>query len=153
MGKDIVILRYGHRIVRDQRVTTHCCLAAGAFGASEVIICGSEDKELEKTIGRVNSKWDEKLKISYTDSWIKTAEALRKNGYFLVHLTMYGDNYSRAVKREISKAGKICVIIGSQKVEPAVYEIADRNIAIEKRPHSEISALAIFLYETGNFLK
>ena len=47
--------------------------------------------------------------------------------------------------QKIREKEKHLVIIGSQKVEPAVYEFADRNIAITGQPHSEIAALAVFL--------
>ncbi|MCK5322410.1 MAG: tRNA (cytidine(56)-2'-O)-methyltransferase, partial [Candidatus Aenigmarchaeota archaeon] len=42
----------------------------------------------------------------------------------------------------------LVVLVGSQKVPAEAYELADFNVAVGNTPHSEISALAIFLYET-----
>src|SRR4030042_472344 len=46
MTKEITVIRIGHRIARDIRVTTHCALVARAFGAKAITICGEEDREL-----------------------------------------------------------------------------------------------------------
>ncbi|TMI35687.1 tRNA (cytidine(56)-2'-O)-methyltransferase, partial [Candidatus Bathyarchaeota archaeon] len=43
------ILRIGHRVYRDSRVTTHVCLTARALGADGVIIADREDKVVEST--------------------------------------------------------------------------------------------------------
>ena len=37
-------------------------------------------------------------------------------------------------------------ILGGAKVSRAVYDIADWNISITSQPHSEISALSVFLH-------
>ena len=34
----IIVLRIGHRIGRDKRITTHVALVARAFGANKIII-------------------------------------------------------------------------------------------------------------------
>lgn len=44
----IVILRYGHRDIRDYRVTSHCALVARAFGAEKIIIEGNPDEQIKK---------------------------------------------------------------------------------------------------------
>jgi tRNA (cytidine56-2'-O)-methyltransferase len=38
----IVILRIGHRIYRDKRITTHVGLTARAFGAEGMLLAGSD---------------------------------------------------------------------------------------------------------------
>lgn len=142
---EIVVLRYGHRIIRDERVTSHCCLAARALGAKKIIIEGSEDKTLTEVIESMSKKWGSGFKVEFTDSWRKTLAEYKKKGYTSVHLTMYGGEAERFIG-EIRKKEKILAIIGSQKVERDVYEKSDYNISITQQPHSEISALAVFLY-------
>jgi predicted SpoU family rRNA methylase len=34
---EIVVFRYGHRLERDKRTTTHCALVARVLGAKEII--------------------------------------------------------------------------------------------------------------------
>ena len=46
---------------------------------------------------------------------------------------------------EIKKADKLCIIIGSQKVERDVYKLSNYNISVTNQPHSEIAALAVVL--------
>jgi len=141
---EAVVLRYGHRIFRDQRVTSHCCLVARAFGASEIIVEGIQDPELEKNFYDVAKRWGGKEKLSFTQSWKKTAQEYRKKGFYITHLTMYGMPVQEETQK-IRKKEKHLVIIGSQKVEPQVYAFADSNISVTGQPHSEIAALAVFL--------
>ena len=39
----ITILRLGHRVVRDQRITTHVALTSRAFGADKIVISVEKD--------------------------------------------------------------------------------------------------------------
>lgn len=146
MEPKISILRYGHRIVRDERVTSHCCLVARAFGAQEIIIEGFEDQQLVQTVGNVAKTWGGKFKTTFTDSWKKTLKEYKKKGYHVVHCTMYGIPVKKALP-SILKNKKILIIIGSQKVEKEVYLQSDSNISITTQPHSEIAALAVALHE------
>ncbi len=141
--KDIIVFRYGHRIVRDYRVSSHCALVARAFGAKKVVICGEKDNTIEKTIKEVNNRWGSSFEIVFVKDWKKELEKIKKK-YKLIHLTMYGSEIKKK-EEEIKKEQKICVIIGSQKVEKEIYEKSDYNISITKQPHSEIAALAVFL--------
>jgi len=45
----------------------------------------------------------------------------------------------------MSAGRKILVIVGSRKVPPEFFELADFNVAIGAQPHSEVAALAVFL--------
>jgi tRNA (cytidine56-2'-O)-methyltransferase len=45
----INILRLGHRISRDKRITTHVALVSRAFGADKILI-DTKDKKIEGTI-------------------------------------------------------------------------------------------------------
>ena len=143
--KKITVLRYGHRLVRDARVTSHCCLVARAFGAEEVVVEGTADEGLEKSVQEIVENWGGKFKLAFTDNWKKTVEDYRKQGYKIVHLTMYGIPASKKLE-SLKQENKLLVLIGSQKVEREVYEVADYNISITLQPHSEIGALGVFLY-------
>ncbi|MCX6803769.1 MAG: tRNA (cytidine(56)-2'-O)-methyltransferase [Candidatus Diapherotrites archaeon] len=142
--QDIVIIRYGHREVRDFRVTSHCALVSRALGASKIIICGTPDETVEKTIKGVNARWGGKFEVKFSEGWLSTVKKLKKKGYKIAHLTMYGIPIQR-IEKELEKITKLAIIIGSQKVERAVYENADYNISVASQPHSEIAALAIVL--------
>ncbi|AJF60563.1 MAG: hypothetical protein QT03_C0001G1078 [archaeon GW2011_AR10] len=144
MGKDVVVLRYGHRHVRDYRVTSHCCLVARAFGAEKIVIHGEKDDSIEKTIEGIKRHWGGAFSVEFTESWKKTVEEHKKQGFYVVHATMYGIPIEKEISR-IRKKNKVLFVIGSQKVEALVYKEADLNIAITQQPHSEIAALAVFL--------
>jgi len=142
--QEIVIIRYGHREVRDYRVTGHCALVSRALGASKIIVCGEKDESLVNTIKGVNERWGGKFKVEFSDSWLAVVKALKKKGYKIAHLTMYGIPVQEK-EDELGEVKKLAIVIGSQKVERAVYENADYNVAVAAQPHSEIAALAVFL--------
>jgi tRNA (cytidine56-2'-O)-methyltransferase len=144
MKQEITIIRYGHRDVRDYRVTGHCGLVARALGAKKMIICGEKDESIANTIKGVNETWGGKFGIEFTESWRNAATKLKKEGNVIVHLTMYGLPVQE-VEEKLQKKKKIAIIIGSQKVERGVYELADYNVSVTTQPHSEIAALAVFL--------
>jgi tRNA (cytidine56-2'-O)-methyltransferase len=141
---EIAILRYGHRDVRDYRVTSHCSLVARALGAKEIIVCGDEDKSMKKSVDDVTKRWGGPFKVSFEKSWLNTIKKFRKKGYKIAHLTMYGEQI-QDIEKKLQKEKKILIIIGSQKVEREVYENSDFNVSVTKQPHSEIAALAIML--------
>jgi tRNA (cytidine56-2'-O)-methyltransferase len=140
----VVVLRYGHRGVRDYRVTSHACLVARAFGADKIIVAGDKDESISKSIAEVVSRWGGNFVVEFTGGWKKTVAEYKKRGYFVVHLTMYGLPLQKEIDK-IRAHSKILLIIGSQKVEGAVYAQSDLNVSITSQPHSEIAALAIML--------
>lgn len=142
--KDFVVIRYGHREVRDYRVTSHCALVSRAFGASKIIVCESRDEISENTIKGVNERWGGLFKVEFIQDWKEAVSKLKKRGYIIVHLTMYGKQIQQ-IDKKLNKINKIAIIIGSQKVEREVYDTVDYNISITNQPHSEIAALAVFL--------
>lgn len=144
MVKEITVLRYGHRHVRDYRVTSHCCLVARAFGAKKTEVMGEKDPEIEKTVKEVNARWGKGADVEFYDSWRKRVKHYRDKGFTIVHLTMYGLPIQN-VEKKIREKEKVLAVIGSQKVEREVYETADFNVSITTQPHSEIAALAVFL--------
>ncbi|MEM4327225.1 MAG: tRNA (cytidine(56)-2'-O)-methyltransferase [Candidatus Diapherotrites archaeon] len=140
----INVLRYGHRHVRDFRVTSHCCLVARAFGVEKIEIIGEKDTKIIETLTSINEKWGDTCKIEFFENWKERLKFYKKLGFTIIHLTMYGIPIQE-IEKEIKTKKNILVIIGSQKVEREVYEMSDYNISITTQPHSEIAALAVFL--------
>lgn len=144
----IIVLRLGHRKKRDVRATTHCCLAARALGANEMVLSGEFDETPLETTRAVARKWGGKFKARYEKNWLRF---LRNFQGTKIHLTMYGlplqEKIGKIRRASSGKRKKILVIIGAEKVPRAVYEESDYNVAVGGQPHSEIAALAIFLHE------
>ncbi len=141
---EIIVFRLGHRLPRDERITTHVCLVARTFGANAIIYSGQKDHSLEKSVLNIVDNWGGTFGIEHSDKPMKMLRMFKKEGYSLVHLTMYGMPIEEE-KQKISKLKKAVVIVGGEKVPPEVYELADYNIAVGSQPHSEVSALAITL--------
>jgi predicted SpoU family rRNA methylase len=57
---------------------------------------------------------------------------------------MYGLRLQDVIP-QIRTEEKILVVVGAEKVPGDMYELADYNVAVANQPHSEISALALFL--------
>lgn len=136
----IALLRLGHRKERDKRITTHLGLVARAFGVSKLILT-TRDIQIKKSVENVAAKFGGNFKVEFYNNW-KTYIAKWKG--IKVHLTMYGININYAM-RKIPKDKDILIIVGAEKVPRVLYELADYNIAVGNQPHSEVSALSIFL--------
>jgi len=140
----ISVLRIGHRLVRDDRVTTHAALVARAFGAQRIYMTGI-DQSVSDTLASITKRWGgAEFEVKVIDDWKRLARDWKKGGGRIAHLTMYGVNIEGAAK-SLRKERNLLVIIGAEKVPRDAYELADYNIAIGNQPHSEIAALAIFL--------
>jgi tRNA (cytidine56-2'-O)-methyltransferase len=145
----IVVLRWGHRIHRDSRLTTHCALTARAMCASGFILADVKDKSIEKTIKAITKHWGGNFVFEMGTNWRNAVRDWKAQGGIVVHLTAYGENIqSSNVMSRIRDIGKdILLLVGSQKVPGEFYstEVSDFNIGVGNQPHSECSALAIFL--------
>ena len=139
----VSVLRIGHRLVRDDRVTTHAALVARAFGADKIYMTGI-DQSVSNTVADVAKRWGGKFEVEVIQDWKTLVKAWKKEGGHVAHLTMYGVNIDNSL-RKLRKEKRVLVIIGSEKVPREAYDLADYNIAIGNQPHSEIAALAIFL--------
>ena len=138
---DVTVFRYGHRIARDKRITTHIALVARAFGAKKIII-DTKDGGIEKTVSSVNNRFGDDFEVKTGVNWRKFVENW---GGLVVHLTMYGENIAD-VADEIKKYDKVLAIVGSKKVPGEFYSMADFNVAVGNQPHSEVAALAVFMH-------
>lgn len=135
----------GHRKKRDPRLSTHVALAARAFGAQAMFLSGDSDQALVRSINKAVANWGGEFKVQYVKSWRAFLTNWQSSGKS-VHLTMYGADVRRAIDEIRSYDKDLLIIVGSQKVPRELYQIADWNISITNQPHSEVSALAVFLH-------
>lgn len=144
----VAVLRIGHRLVRDDRTTTHAVLVSRALGCKKIFMTEVDD-EIKNTLRRVNQRWggDKDFELQIIDNWKKTIKKWKEDNGIVVHLTMYGERINDKISEIKTKVPnqKILAIIGAEKVPKEIYYLADYNIAIGNQPHSEIAALAIFL--------
>ena len=148
----IEVLRLSHRLPRDERISTHVALVARAFGAGSVAYTGQHDQGLEDSVERICARWGAKAQdgsgkpfsIRYEKSAIQVIKSRKREGFSIVHLTMYGmPLMSKA--QELMGQGKILIVVGSDQVPREIYELADFNVSVTSQPHSEVAALAIAL--------
>ena len=146
LNREVAVLRIGHRLVRDDRTTTHAILVSRAFGCNTMYMT-DVDEEIKNTINKINNSWGglNEFKLEIIDNWKKLIKEWKEEQGKIIHLTMYGLQINETID-EIKIIGhKILVIIGAEKVPKEIYFLADYNISIGNQPHSEIAALAIFL--------
>lgn len=142
--QSIAVLRLGHRPSRDKRVSTHLLLAARAFGARKAFYTGTRDESLEESIRKIVKDWGGDFTIEHADGWKPVLGGWEGK---VVHLTMYGIPVQDAVDEIRSDPSPKLVVVGGAKVPGEVYGAADWNVSVTGQPHSEVSALAIFLHE------
>lgn len=147
----IDVLRIGHRIHRDKRITTHVALVSRAFGANKIYI-DQKDKKLEETITATVKHFGGDFKI---ETGISPKKIIKNWDGIIIHLTMYGEQLDLSIDKIKDNDKNILVIIGAEKVPAEIYNIADFNISIGNQPHSEVSSLSIFLdrYTNGSWQK
>ncbi|MDD5615801.1 MAG: tRNA (cytidine(56)-2'-O)-methyltransferase [Candidatus Methanoperedens sp.] len=137
-----VILRLGHRIQRDQRITTHVALTARALGA-EGMLLHSDDSGIEKSIIEVARRWGGTFYVRRITNWKNEIRKWKESGGKVLHLTMYGVNLPDVINEIVTD--DLLVVVGAEKVPPELYTLADWNVAAGNQPHSEVAALAIVL--------
>jgi len=132
----IEVLRLGHRISRDKRISTHVALVARSMGASKIYYTGQKDKSYEESVKRISREFGGEFEIEH----VKKFDNLFK-GKTVVHLTMYGEDF-RKVK---VSSENLLIVVGGEKVPGEVYEMATHNLGVTNQPHSEVAALGIFM--------
>lgn len=150
----IAVLRLGHRLGRDERISTHCGLVARALGADAIIYSGDKDGKMIESVQKTAETWGGKFSVSYEPNWRSVIKEHNQKGFAVLHLSMYGIPVQKKIK-EIRRKKKLLVIIGGEKVPSEVLHLADYNIAVTNQPHSEVAALALLLHEyfSGKELK
>jgi len=136
----IAVLRIGHRIDRDKRITTHVALVARAFGADTIFIT-TKDEKIKKNIQSVCKRFGGDFQV---ETGLDPKKIIKSWKGTIVHLTMYGAELEKAVDH-IDTDRDLLIIVGAEKVPPYFYEIADINVSVGNQPHSEVAALALFL--------
>ncbi len=140
----VEVLRLGHRLVRDDRTTTHVALVSRAFGAEKIYIVGGEE-QVKKTVNDVSARWGKGFEVELLDEWRPLVQRWKKKGGIVVHLTMYGSELESSVKEIRSQRKDSLVVVGGAKVPRSVLAESDFNVSVGNQPHSEIAALAVFL--------
>ena len=158
-ASEVVVLRYGHRPGRDDRMTTHVGLTARALGADRAILPDNAGQSAE-TVREVTNRFGGPFAVELRDD----QKAIVRNWEgVVVHLTMYGERI-QAVEAEIREAVRggdevadgdgggdgeegrdLLVVVGGEKVPWELYERADFNVGVTNQPHSEVAGLAVFL--------
>ncbi len=136
----VSVLRVGHRVGRDPRLTTHLALAARALGAERMYLHPA-DPALAARVAAVVADWGGAFEVVGVDSWKAVVRAAPGP---VVHLTMYGLPFERVLPR-FARAPDLLVVVGGAKVPADLYRLADANVAVGSQPHSEVAALAIVL--------
>jgi len=137
-----VILRLGHRVQRDQRITTHVALTARALGA-EGMLLDSDDSGIEKSINEVTQRWGGSFYVRRITNWKNEIRNWKESGGKVLHLTMYGVNLPDIINEVVTE--NLLIVVGAEKVPPELYGLADWNVAVGNQPHSEVAALALVL--------
>ena len=83
----VAVLRWGHRIPRDRRVTTHVGLVARAFGAESIIISDVVDEKVVSSLKKVVEIWGGPFKVESGKPWREAVTEWRRQGGIVIHLT------------------------------------------------------------------
>ncbi len=140
---DVVVVRYGHRPGRDDRMTTHVGLTARALGADRVVVPDNAGQSVE-TVRDITERFGGPFEIEQSDS---LGALIRNFEGTVVHLTMYGlpvQDVERDVRSDLDE-GPLMIVVGGEKVPFEIYEHADYNVGVTNQPHSEVAGLAVFL--------
>ena len=129
MNLDVSVLRLGHRVDRDKRMTSHLGLTARALGANRVILAGDNDKTPLETWRSVTSRFGGDFECRYEPKPMKWLKSFSKSGGKIVHLTMYGKSWKESVG-EIPREGNVVIVVGGTKVPGELFGIADYNLSL-----------------------
>jgi tRNA (cytidine56-2'-O)-methyltransferase len=172
-AREVVVLRYGHRPGRDDRMTTHVGLTARALGADRVIFPDNAGQSAE-TVRDITDRFGGPFAVELRGD---QRAIVRDWEGVVVHLTMYGERV-QDVEGEVREAvglpdeagaaesgenatesganaedtgdaaatpRDLLVVVGGEKVPWTLYERADFNVGVTNQPHSEVAGLAVFL--------
>jgi tRNA (cytidine56-2'-O)-methyltransferase len=106
---------------------------------------GDQDPALIKNVSKAVANWGGEFRIQYVRSWKAFLNKWKSIGKS-VHLTMYGAGACDAIDEIRLIDMDLLVIVGGQKVPGELYDLVDWNISVTNQPHSEVSALAVFLH-------
>ena len=147
--REVVVLRYGHRPGRDDRMTTHVGLTARALGADRVVVPDNAGQSAE-TVRDITDRFGGPFAVECREDQnaiVRTFDGV------VVHLTMYGEriqDVEGAVREAVGLGDNtaprdLLIVVGGEKVPWELYERADFNVGVTNQPHSEVAGLAVFL--------
>ena len=111
------------------------------------VLSGEKDDGILKSIQSICERWGGEFRTRYEKNWNSFLEKHKKGGWEIVHLTMYGLQFQKELPKLQSSLKNKIVIVGSEKVPPEVYQMADYNLSVTTQPHSEAAALGVFLHD------
>ncbi len=141
----VMVLRMGHRVFRDSRMTTHVCLTARALGASGVIIANRQDRGVESSVREVIKRFGGTFHVETGPEWRRVIRDWKSRGGKIVHLTAYGLSLPKIIGEVQAVREDLLVVVGSEKMPGEMFKLADWNVSVTSQPMSEVGALAIFL--------
>ncbi|HTT25897.1 MAG TPA: tRNA (cytidine(56)-2'-O)-methyltransferase, partial [Thermoplasmata archaeon] len=121
-------------------LTTHLALTARAFGAERFWL-NPPDPGVADRLVAVNGLWGGSFRVEPSPDWRATVRGFQGT---VVHLTMDGEPLA-AVAGRLRRRRRVLAVVGGAKVPPALYGLADLNVAVGHQPHSEVAALAVLL--------
>ena len=136
----VAVLRVGHRVGRDPRLTTHLALAARALGAERMYL-EPADPALAARVASLARGWGGTFEVEGVRDW---RHVVRTFPGRVVHLTMYGQPLARALPR-LRGTDRVLLVVGGAKVPADLYRLAHANVAVGGQPHSEVAAVAVVL--------
>ncbi|MGA9840424.1 MAG: tRNA (cytidine(56)-2'-O)-methyltransferase [Thermoplasmata archaeon] len=136
----VSVLRVGHRVGRDPRLTTHLALAARALGADRMYL-EPPDPDLAARVAALAKGWGGSFEVVGVRDW---KQQVRSYAGIVVHLTMYGQPLERVLPR-ILRSPRVLLAVGGAKVPPDLYRLSTLNVAVGHQPHSEVAAVAVVL--------
>jgi tRNA (cytidine56-2'-O)-methyltransferase len=122
-------------------------LAARAFGATEAFYSGEQDGKVEESLAKINKSWGGSFRIEYIKNWRNLVKSWKAKNGEVIHLTMYGLPLQNVIEKVRASPRDKLVIVGGAKVPGKTYGLADWNISVTLQPHSEVSAIGVFLHE------
>ena len=136
----VSVLRVGHRVGRDPRLTTHLALAARALGAERMFL-EPADPEIADRVAALARGWGGSFAVEGVADWKAVVRSFPGR---VVHLTMYGETLEKALPR-LRGTPRVLLVVGGAKVPPDLYRLAHLNLAVGSQPHSEVAAVAVVL--------
>ncbi len=119
------------------------CMAARAFGASEITFTGKKSEKLIKQFERISKKWGGTFIVSFTANWEEYVYS--KKNYTKIHLTRYGVPLNK-VLYTLKTYKNLLVIVTMMEPMKKVHQLADFNVSITTQPHCTSAAVSVFLH-------
>src|SRR3989475_10908877 len=125
----IVVLRMGHRIPRDWRLTTHVCLTARAMGADGVVIADIADKEVEGKVRDVVQRFGGGFTLETGQPWEEAIRDWKDAGGTGGHATAYGLQLPADGDAILDTGPNVLAGIGAAKVPGGLFGVAGWKVS------------------------